>query len=76
MSSNAVGSSWQRFLGCIKRQGQKSGETMSDGASHAPEAREQPRAEQVHAWEDEGGAPAVGAAGVSAVPAPPADPTR
>jgi hypothetical protein len=76
MSSNAVESSWQRVLGWMNRQRHKPGETVSAGASHAAEAREPRHAEQVDAWEDEGGAPAVRAAGGSAVPAPPADPTH
>jgi hypothetical protein len=76
MSSNAVESRWQRFLGWINRQRQEPGESVSAGASHATEGRELPKAEQVDAWEDEGGAPAVHAAGGSAVPAPPGNPTR
>lgn len=76
MSNNAVVSRWQRFLGWINRQRRIAGESVSAGASRAIDGRKQPKAEQVDAWEDEGGAPAVRDAGGSAVPTPPANPTR
>lgn len=76
MSRNTAESSWQRLLGWIDRQRQKPGEAISTGASHATETRELAKAEQVQAWEDEGGATAGGATGGSAEPDPPADLTR
>jgi hypothetical protein len=80
MSRHTAESSWQRFLGWIQRNPQKSGQTGTAGSSHADEARELPKPKQVNAWEDEGGATAVRADGRndgdSAAPAPPVDPTR
>lgn len=76
MSSNAVESSGQRFLGWINRQQQRPGEPVSAGAANATGARERAKAEQLKVWEDEGGALADRAARDRAVPALPADPRR
>lgn len=72
MRSKGVGSSWQRVLGWFNRQRQGSGDKVSAGAPLATGVREQPKTERVAAWEDEGGATAIGAT----QQAPPADPTR
>lgn len=75
MSSNAVESGWQRLRGWMNRQWRKSVDPISAGASEAAEGREMRSTEQVQAWEDEGGAPAIpGAGGGSSARASRADP--
>jgi hypothetical protein len=75
MSSNAVESGWQRLRGWMNRQWHKSVDPVSPGGSGAAEARETRTTEQVQAWEDEGGAPAIpGAGGGSSARASRADP--
>lgn len=63
MSSNAVESGWQRLRGWMKLQWRKSVSPIPAGAPGAAEGRELRTAEQVQAWEDEGGAPARRAVG-------------
>ncbi len=63
MSSNALESGWQRLRGWMNRQWRRSVDPISAGASGAAEGREMRTAEQVQAWEDEGGAPARRAVG-------------
>jgi hypothetical protein len=75
MSSNAVESGWQRLRGWMSRYRRKSGEPTSPGTAGAAEGRELRTTEQVQAWEDEGGAPAIpGAGGGSSARASRADP--
>lgn len=63
MSSNAVESGWQRLRGWMNRQWRKSVDPISAGVSGAAEGRGMRTTEQVQAWEDEGGAPAIPGAG-------------
>lgn len=77
MSSNTLEPGWQRLLGWMNRRWRKSGEPVSAGESNLAEVREPCNAEQVDAWEDEGGAPAGhAAAGDRSAPVSPADPTH
>ena len=63
MSSNAVESGWQRLRGWMNRQWRKSVDPISAGPSGAAGGREMRPTQQVQAWEDEGGAPALRAVG-------------
>ena len=75
MSSNAVESGWQRLLGWMNRWWCRSVDSISAGASGAAKGPELRTTEQVQAWEDEGGAPAIpGAGGGSSSQASRADP--